>query len=269
MSLLGRCLRFIYPPVSPQQSYEWGILQTRTLKNREVKSQDKRCIATEYWGWDSNPSLTPALYLLLHLSAHRLSGNGAAQQESTCVRACDMGQVREGGGAIWLVLPHFTNAFFPDRSSAHLLWLIFQILYFKYKESWKFRGLLYWFETSRHWSVLNLVVYLFAHIVPHTGAMEVNGDVIELITYWHNECTFPTHDKLHERKFYNAKGIDEGLAWSNWGSRDSMQRSKGRREVNQVRKEGINITEKEQLVQRPWGRRENRRFKELKGSHCV
>lgn len=40
------------------------------------------------------------------------------------------------------------------------------------------------------------------------------------------------------------------------------KRSKGRREVNWVRKKRINLTEEEQHVQRPWGRREPRLFEE-------
>lgn len=120
-SMLDRRFRFVYPPVSPQQSYERGIWQMRTLRNREVKPHDKRCTVTEYWSWDSNPSLTPALLpSLLPLCLPPSGGNGAAPQESMCVHAWDMGQVREGGVAIWLVLPHFTNALFPDRPSAQI-----------------------------------------------------------------------------------------------------------------------------------------------------
>lgn len=117
------CSRFISSLYFPQ-SYEGGILQMRKWRNTEVQSRDKYCTATEYQCWDSNLSLTQIFHFVLYHSVHCLRVKMEQPRKSMCAHARDSGPARERGVANWQVLLYFTNALFPDRSSAHLLWLL-------------------------------------------------------------------------------------------------------------------------------------------------
>lgn len=84
VSLLGRCFRFIYPFITPQQSCEGGILQMRTLRNKEVKPHDK-VAQLEYWSWTQIPAWLQHFCFLLDHSAHYLRvGTEQPSKEHEC-----------------------------------------------------------------------------------------------------------------------------------------------------------------------------------------
>lgn len=160
VSVLGRHLRFMYPPVSPQQCYEWGILQKRTLRNREVKPHDKRCTATDSWGCDSSPRLAPALHLLLYHSARHLW----VEMEQPSKRACVCthaiwGKSGRGRCRLTSVASFHKGIISWQGLCTFLMVTILNFIFQTHKARREaFRPFLYWFETSRHRSVL---IWLF------------------------------------------------------------------------------------------------------------
>lgn len=94
--------------------------------------------------------------------------------------ACMRPGASQGTGvATRLVLPHFTNAVFPDRSSAHLLGLLILNT-----QSTKETGNSGDFCTGLKFQDIGLYLFgwfLSVHFVPVTRAMKIKGELIELI----------------------------------------------------------------------------------------